>query len=75
MNKELELTVEDLSTIAEYMRGDDPYKPVTVDMKYLKGAFMTSSKLISLDAFIKARWESWQEYKAKNKAKRNNAAN
>ncbi|HAH2533901.1 TPA: hypothetical protein GF733_10905 [Escherichia coli] len=75
MNKELELTVEDLSTIAEYMRGDDPDKPVTVDMKYLKGAFMTSSKLISLDAIINARWESWQEYKAKNKAKRNNAAN
>lgn len=58
MNKELDLTVEDLSTIAEYMRCDDPDKPVTVDMKYLK-----------------ARWESWQEYKAKNKAKRNNAAN
>ncbi|HFO3531253.1 TPA: hypothetical protein ACHJR6_000214 [Escherichia coli] len=75
MNKELELTVEDLSTIAEYIRGDDPDKPVTVDMKYLKGAFMTSSKFISLDAIIKARWESWQEYKAKNKAKRNNAAN
>lgn len=75
MNKDLELTVEDLSTIAEYMRGDDPDKPVTVDMKYLKGAFMTSSRLISLDAIIKSRWESWQEYKAKNKAKRNNAAN
>ena len=75
MNKDLELTVEDLSTIAEYMRGDDPDKPVTVDMKYLKGAFMTSSRLISLNAIIKARWESWQEYKAKNKVKRNNAAN
>ncbi|WP_063117371.1 hypothetical protein [Escherichia coli] len=75
MNKELDLTVEDLSTIAEYMRGDDHDKPVTVDMKYLKGAFMTSSRLVSLDAIIKARWESWQEYKAKNKAKRNNAAN
>ena len=36
---------------------------------------MTSSRLVSLDAIIKARWESWQEYKAKNKAKRNNAAN
>ena len=75
MNKDLELTVEDLSTIAEYKRGSDPDKPVTVDMKYLKGAFMTSSRLISSDAIIKARWESWQEYKAKNKAKRNNAAN
>ncbi|MCH4751888.1 hypothetical protein ML339_03455 [Escherichia coli] len=75
MNRELDLTVEDLSTIAEYMRGDDPDKPVTVDMKYLKCAFMTSSRLISLKAIIKARWESWQEYKAKNKAKRNNAAN
>ncbi|ELV8897051.1 TPA: hypothetical protein ACUA50_000956 [Escherichia coli] len=75
MNKDLELTVEDLSTIAEYKRGGDPDKPVTVDMKYLKGAFMTSSRLISLKAIIKARWESWQEYKAKNKAKRNNAAN
>ncbi|EMR0842400.1 hypothetical protein WI992_003345 [Escherichia coli] len=75
MNKDLELTVEDLSTIAEYKRSGDPDKPVTVDMKYLKGAFMTSSRLISLKAIIKARWESWQEYKAKNKAKRNNAAN
>ncbi|EFI5968756.1 TPA: hypothetical protein HMW35_18345 [Escherichia coli] len=75
MNRELDLTVEDLSTIAEYMRGDDPDKPVTVDMKYLKCAFMTSSRLISIKAIIKARWESWQEYKAKNKAKRNNAAN
>lgn len=65
MNKDLELTVEDLSTIAEYKRDGDPDKPVTVDMKYLKGAFMTSSRLISLDAIIKARWESWQEYKAK----------
>ena len=75
MNKDLELTVEDLSTIAEYKRGGDSDKPVTVDMKYLKGAFMTSSRLISLKAIIKARWESWQEYKAKNKVKRNNAAN
>ena len=75
MNRELDLTVEDLSTIAEYMRGDDPDKPVTVDMKYLKCAFMTSSRLISIKSIIKARWESWQEYKAKNKAKRNNAAN
>ncbi|EYE05421.1 hypothetical protein WDK30_18455 [Escherichia coli] len=75
MNKDLELTVEDLSTIAEYMRGNDFDKLVTVDMKYLKGTFMTSSRLISLKAIIKARWESWQEYKAKNKAKRNNAAN
>ncbi|HFI8805013.1 hypothetical protein [Escherichia coli] len=75
MNRELDLTVEDLSTIAEYMRGNDFDKPVTVDMKYLKGAFMTSSRLISLKAIIKARWESWQEYKAKNKAKGNNAAN
>ncbi|HFI6269130.1 TPA: hypothetical protein ACGRWC_000627 [Escherichia coli] len=39
MNRELDLTVEDLSTIAEYMRGDDPDKPVTVDMKYLKRRF------------------------------------
>ncbi|HCQ3934530.1 TPA: hypothetical protein OKE11_000375 [Escherichia coli] len=54
MNRELDLTVEDLSTIAEYMRGDDPDKPVTVDIKYLKGAFMTSSRLVSLDAIIKA---------------------
>lgn len=75
MNRELDLTIEDFSTIAEYMRGDDPDKPVVVDMKHLKGAFMTSSRLISLDTIIKARWESWQEYKAKNKAKRNNAAN
>ncbi|HBD4996630.1 TPA: hypothetical protein KKK57_000273 [Escherichia coli] len=55
MNRELDLTVEDLSTIAEYMRGDDPDKPVTVDMKYLKGAFMTSSRLISLQAIMYAR--------------------
>ncbi|EFL9654216.1 hypothetical protein HZ31_001048 [Escherichia coli] len=71
MNKELEVTVEDLSTIAEYMRGDDQDKPVVVDMKYLKGAFMTSSRLISMQAIMKARGESWREYKAKN----NNAAN
>ena len=55
MNKDLELTVEDLSTIAEYMRGDNPDKPVMVDMKYLKGAFMTSSRLISLQAIMYAR--------------------
>lgn len=58
MNKDLELTVEDLSTIAEYKRGGDPDKPVTVDMKYLKGAFMTSSRLISLQVIMKARSES-----------------
>lgn len=58
MNKDLELTVEDLSTIAEYMRGDDPDKPIMVDMKYLKGAFMTSSRLISLQMIMKARSES-----------------
>lgn len=60
MNRELDLTVEDLSTIAEYMRGDDPGKPVTVDMKYLKGAFMTSSRLISLQAimFARAQWKN-----------------
>lgn len=33
MDKELDLTVEDLSTIAEYMRGDDPDRPVVIDMK------------------------------------------
>lgn len=71
MNKDLELTVEDLSTIAEYMRGDDQDKPVVVDMKYLKGAFMTSSRLISLQEIMKARSESWRKYKAK----KNNAAN
>ncbi|EOO9527782.1 hypothetical protein CO989_09225 [Escherichia coli] len=71
MNRELEVTVEDLSTIAEYMRGDDQDKPVVVDMKYLKGAFMTSSRLISLQVIMKARSESWREYKAK----KNNAAN
>ncbi|EPD1201868.1 hypothetical protein ACR59C_003497 [Escherichia coli] len=60
MDKDLELTVEDLSTIAEYMRGDDPDKPVTVDMKYLKGAFMTSSRLISLQEIMKARGESYK---------------
>ena len=63
MNKELDLTVEDLSTIAEYMRCDDPDKPVTVDMKYLKGAFMTSSRLISLQAIMKARGESYKGVK------------
>ena len=63
MNKELELTVEDLSTIAEYMRGDDQDKPVVVDMKYLKGAFMTSSRLISLQAIMKARGESYKGVK------------
>lgn len=60
MNRELELTVEDLSTIAEYMRGDDPDKPVVVDMRYLKSAFMTSSKLISLQMIMKARIESYK---------------
>ena len=60
MNKDLELTVEDLSTIAEYMRGDDQDKPVVVDMKYLKGAFMTSSRLISLQAIMRARSESYK---------------
>ena len=55
MNRELDLTVEDLSTIAEYMRCDDPDKPVVVDMKHLKGAFMTSSRLISLQAIMYAR--------------------
>lgn len=52
--------MEDLSTIAEYMRGDDPDKPVAVDMKYLKGAFMTSSRLISLQAimYARAQWKN-----------------
>ena len=55
MDKDLELTLEDLSTIAEYMRGDDPDKPVTVDMKRLKEKYMTSSRLISLQAIMYAR--------------------
>lgn len=55
MNRELVLTIEDFSTIAEYMRGDDPDKPVVVDMRYLKSAFMTSSRLISLRAIMYAR--------------------
>ncbi|EFB2693667.1 hypothetical protein FG408_09180 [Escherichia coli O157:H7] len=55
MDKDLELTVEDLSTIAEYMRGDDPDKPVTVDMKRLKEKYMTSSRLISLQEIMYAR--------------------
>lgn len=60
MNRELDLTVEDLSTIAEYMRGDDPDKPVVVDMRYLKSAFMTSSRLISLRAimYARAQWKN-----------------
>ena len=60
MNRELELTVEDLSTIAEYMRGGDPDKPVIVDMRYLKSAFMTSSRLISLQAimYARAQWKN-----------------
>ncbi|MDI4364500.1 hypothetical protein E5D54_07845 [Escherichia coli] len=60
MNKELDLTVEDLSTIAEYMRGDDPDKPVVVDMKELKEKYMTSSRLISLQAimYARARWKN-----------------
>lgn len=36
MDKELDLTVEDMSTIAEYMRGDDPDRPVVIDIKNLK---------------------------------------
>lgn len=55
MNRELELTVEDLSTIAEYMRCDDPDKPVVVDMKRLKEKYMTSSRIISLQAIMYAR--------------------
>lgn len=55
MNRGLDLTVEDLSTIAEYMRGDDPDKPVTVDMKRLNEKYMTSSRLISLQAIMYAR--------------------
>lgn len=59
MNRELVLTIEDFSTIAEYMRGDDPDKPV-VDMRYLKSAFMTSSRLISLRAimYARAQWKN-----------------
>lgn len=55
MNKELDLTVEDLSTIAEYMRGDDPDRPVVIDMKKLKNDYMSSSRLISLWAIMYAR--------------------
>lgn len=61
MNRELVLTIEDFSTIAEYMRGDDPDKPVVVvDMRYLKSAFMTSSRLISLRAimYARAQWKN-----------------
>lgn len=59
MNRELDLTIEDFSTIAEYMRSDDPDKPV-VDMRYLKSAFMTSSRLISLRAimYARAQWKN-----------------
>ncbi|HBB2990904.1 TPA: hypothetical protein KAB37_004303 [Escherichia coli] len=55
MNKELDLTVEDLSTIAEYMRGDDPDSHVVIDMKKLKNDYMSSSRLISLWAIMYAR--------------------
>ncbi|HFI6433422.1 TPA: hypothetical protein ACGRTD_000112 [Escherichia coli] len=55
MNRELDLTVEDLSTIAEYMRGDDPDRPVVIDMKKLKNDYMSSSRLISLRAIMYAR--------------------
>ena len=55
MDKELDLTVEDLSTIAEYMRGDDPDRPVVVDMKKLKNDHMASSRLISLWVIMYAR--------------------
>lgn len=55
MDKELDLTVEDLSTIAEYMRGDDPDRPVVVDMKKLKNDHMASSRLIFLWAIMYAR--------------------
>ncbi|MBB7362104.1 hypothetical protein HEM93_004590 [Escherichia coli] len=60
MDKELDLTVEDLSTIAEYMRGDDSDKPVTVDMKKIKEKYMTSSRLISLRAimYARAQWKN-----------------
>lgn len=55
MNMELDLTVEDLSTIAEYMRGDDPDSPVIIDIKKLKNDYMSSSRLISLWAIMYAR--------------------
>ncbi|HFN5568658.1 TPA: hypothetical protein ACHFNP_000561 [Escherichia coli] len=55
MNMELDLTVEDLSTIAEYMRGDDPDRHVVIDMKKLKNDYMSSSRLISLWAIMYAR--------------------
>lgn len=60
MNKELDLTVEDLSTIAEYMRGDDPDRSVVVDMKKLKNEYMANSKLISLWAimYARAQWKN-----------------
>lgn len=63
MIKEMEITIEDFSTIAEYMRGDDCNRPIVVDMHYMKGAFMTSSKLISLQAIAKARQESYKLYR------------
>lgn len=60
MDKELDLTVEDMSTIAEYMRGDDPDRPVVIDMKKLKNDFMSSSRLISLRAimYARAQWKN-----------------
>lgn len=60
MDKELDLTVEDMSTIAEYMRGDDPDRPVVIDMKKFKNDFMSSSRLISLWAitYARAQWEN-----------------
>ncbi|HII2392707.1 TPA: hypothetical protein ACYZ4D_000499 [Escherichia coli] len=60
MDKELDLTVEDMSTIAEYMRGDDPDRPVVIDMKKLKNDFMYSSRLISLWAimYARAQWKN-----------------
>ncbi|EFF6684394.1 hypothetical protein KZN42_001619 [Escherichia coli] len=63
MIKEMEITIEDCSTIAEYMRGDDRSRPVVVDVRHIKGAYMTSSKLISLQAIAKARQESYKLYR------------
>lgn len=53
----MRLGYNDISTIAEYIRGDSPFirGPIYIDLNRLDEAFMATSKLIAMTAILKMK--------------------
>ncbi|AGN89484.1 hypothetical protein Eta_0038 [Serratia phage Eta] len=54
----MKLGSDDLSTIAEYIRGESPFirGPIFIDFNKLDEAFMDTSKLIAMTAILKMKY-------------------